>query len=66
MELKEEEDEEEKKHIQSMAHQQKCNLVAFYRELKKYKNDIPLQTWNILQKNSDVTTHQTILRGHAH
>ena len=33
-----------------MAKQQKCNLVAFYKEIKAYKNHIPLQMWSILQR----------------
>ena len=34
-----------------MARQQKCNLVAFYKEIKTYKNKISLRTWTILQKS---------------
>ncbi|KAK9932332.1 hypothetical protein M0R45_019574 [Rubus argutus] len=37
------------KEIQKKVRQQKCTLVAFWREMNKHKNQIPLHTWEILR-----------------
>lgn len=47
---REEETEARKtKKTQKMMRQQKCTLVAFWKEMNKFRDEIPLQTWLFLE-----------------